>query len=75
MEGKTKYNLGDTLFILGRNGEIDEMKVVGAYMVFERNCTYIMYRLSKDGINVVAVRDELECFPDRSELEKYLKQD
>lgn len=72
MEGKSRYNIGDRVFILNEKKDIEEHEVTSVAMIFTKHCSYITYWLDNPGYPTEIVKDELECFADKSELEEYL---
>lgn len=72
MEGKSRYKIGDMVFILNDKKDIEEHEVTSVAMFFTKHCSYIIYWLDNPGYPSDIVKDELECFADRSTLEEYL---
>ena len=72
MEGKSKFDIGDKVFILDNGKEITEHEITGVAIIFTRNSNSVTYWLDNPGYPSDIVKDELECFADRSTLEEYL---
>lgn len=60
------------MFILNDKKEIDETEVTSVAMIFTKHCGDIIYWLDNTGYPTEIIKDELECFADKSELEEYL---